>query len=64
MVTASALTFQAPQICGDPHNLITQRILGNTQIVENEMRELDRRKAKDPRTEIVRGPFVTLDVRK
>jgi hypothetical protein len=50
MVTASALTFQAPQICGDPHNLITQRILGNTQIVENEMRELDRRKAKDPRT--------------
>ncbi len=64
MVTASALPSEALQICGEPRALITQRILGNTQIVENEMRELDRRKAKDPRTEIVRGPFVTLDVRK
>jgi len=32
MVMASASVFEALEICGEPHTLITQRNLGDTQI--------------------------------
>ena len=32
MVMASASVFEALGICGEPHTLITQRNLGDTQI--------------------------------
>ena len=62
MVMASASVFEALGICGEPHTLITQRNLGLHRL--EQIGYAWKKKAKDPRTEIVRGPFVTLDVRK
>jgi len=43
---------------------LLREILEIHRLDKNEVREIGRRYAKDPRTEIVRGSFVTLDVRK
>jgi hypothetical protein len=41
MVTASASTYGALGICGEPRTLITQGNLENTQIGENAIRKVE-----------------------